>query len=43
MNESKVSNSSKDYDHILKIIIVGDSSVGKSNIFKKFCFSRIPD
>lgn len=24
------------YDHIVKIILLGDSSVGKTNIFKKF-------
>eukprot|EP01084_Bolivina_argentea_P147489 258036_1 len=33
----KESQNTKDYDHLIKLVMVGDASVGKSNLVVRFC------
>lgn len=34
------SNNTQDYDWLVKVIVIGDSGVGKTNILSQFCDSK---
>ena len=36
MNNSQSKLGEKDYDHFVKVVIVGDSAVGKTNLLLRF-------
>jgi len=37
---AKASGQSADYDHLIKLLLLGDSAVGKSSLLMRFCESR---
>lgn len=42
-SNNPTTQNTKDYDHLVKLVMVGDAAVGKSNLVVRFCDDRFED